>query len=569
MSERILVVGPYAPYRDGIAAYVVQQVRDLRSAGNDVEVLSPRPSAAHHHLDFANPRAALALQRATRGFDRVILHFHPDYYFPQPATFRVRVTHAAALGRALRAGPPATLVLHEIDQRWGESRDAAGLAMRYFVGSFDALQVHDTAQADELADAFGADRSRISVIAHGHHFVRHVRDDRATARKKLGIEPAAHVSLCIGFVAEHKGFDRAIVAFSRANERRPADDVAGLRTAELHIVGSPSAGNPAAEQYASDLADMAAETPGVDVHPGYVSDAAFDRWLAACDLVVLPYRYIWSSGVAERAALFDRPVVATRVGGLDEQLGAVAGTRLVNDDAELTAAYVEILTAAGALPATAEAPTALPWEVGAGRADVLAEVRRRADEQRGFAFVAATDGSDVSGRASTPVTVGSAGFGRAMGHLRRIGPLARPVPVSGRPGVTGFKRIQRRLLNWEIEPIIGWVDELRQATQEAVEASASLVAERPDDADRGVAPSTGADTSSTATPPSTRKAAKPVAKRTGKGAGKSGAKTGSSARRTAPSKSGGGTTSVAKKAATPEPSTTVDATDGSGSPEPS
>ena len=126
VPERILVVGPYAPYRDGIAAYVVQQVRDLRRAGHHVEVLSPLPSAAHHHLDISNPRSALALQRLSRGFDRLVLHFHPDYYFPQPATFRVRTTHGAALGRALRAGPPATLVLHEIDQRWGTSRDAAG-----------------------------------------------------------------------------------------------------------------------------------------------------------------------------------------------------------------------------------------------------------------------------------------------------------------------------------------------------------------------------------------------------------------------------------------------------------
>jgi glycosyltransferase involved in cell wall biosynthesis len=479
--ERILVVGPYAPYRDGIAAYVVQQVRDLRRAGHHVEVLSPLPSAAHHHLDFASPRAALALQRLARTFDRVVLHFHPDYYFPQPATFRVRTTHGAALGKALRAGPPATLVLHEIDERWGTSRDAAAVALRYFIGSFATLQVHDRAQADELADAFGADRTRIEVVAHGHHFVRHVDDDRASARRALGLDPDAHVSLCIGFVAEHKGFDRAITAFDRANQRRPADATV-LRSAELHIVGSPSAGNAAAERYALDLEAMAAVTPGVAVHSGYVSDAAFDRWLAACDLVVLPYRYIWSSGVAERAALFDRPVIATRVGGLDEQLQGVGGSRLVDDDRELAAALVEVLTEAGVLPAVGDGVEAAVWEVPATRQDVLAEVRRRADDQRGFAFVAESSegggGTPAGGPASGAARPG--GVGRALVHLRRIGPLARPIPVSGRPGVTGIKRIQRRLLDWEIEPIIGWVDELRQATQEAVEASVALAAAHAD-----------------------------------------------------------------------------------------
>ena len=43
---RTLVVSPYPPARDGIAAYALQQVRALRRAGDDVEVLSPGPSAA-------------------------------------------------------------------------------------------------------------------------------------------------------------------------------------------------------------------------------------------------------------------------------------------------------------------------------------------------------------------------------------------------------------------------------------------------------------------------------------------------------------------------------------------
>ena len=43
-------------------------------------------------------------------------------------------------------------------------------------------------------------------------------------------------------------------------------------------------------------------------------------FIVAADTVVLPYRHIWSSSVAERAAMFDRPVIATKVGGLADQL---------------------------------------------------------------------------------------------------------------------------------------------------------------------------------------------------------------------------------------------------------
>jgi glycosyltransferase involved in cell wall biosynthesis len=42
------------------------------------------------------------------------------------------------------------------------------------------------------------------------------------------------------------------------------------------------------------------------------------RWLAACDVVVLPYRYVSGSGIAARAIAARRPMAAASVGGLSE-----------------------------------------------------------------------------------------------------------------------------------------------------------------------------------------------------------------------------------------------------------
>jgi hypothetical protein len=83
---RILMVSPYPPLRDGIAAYAVQAVAALRGQGHDVEVLSPGPSAAHHDLDLQGPRGPLALARRVRGYDKVIIQFHPDMFYPVPST---------------------------------------------------------------------------------------------------------------------------------------------------------------------------------------------------------------------------------------------------------------------------------------------------------------------------------------------------------------------------------------------------------------------------------------------------------------------------------------------------
>jgi glycosyltransferase involved in cell wall biosynthesis len=44
------------------------------------------------------------------------------------------------------------------------------------------------------------------------------------------------------------------------------------------------------------------------------------RWLAACDVVVLPYRYVSGSGIAARAIAARRPICAAQVGGLAETI---------------------------------------------------------------------------------------------------------------------------------------------------------------------------------------------------------------------------------------------------------
>ena len=99
-GQRILVVSPYPPRRDGIGSYAVQQVRALRRAGHDVEVCSPTPSAAHHHLDLVGPAGARGLRRLARGFDRVIVHFHPDVFYANPSTPTSRISTGTALAAA-------------------------------------------------------------------------------------------------------------------------------------------------------------------------------------------------------------------------------------------------------------------------------------------------------------------------------------------------------------------------------------------------------------------------------------------------------------------------------------
>src|SRR6266508_670830 len=456
---RILMLSPYPPLRDGIAAYAVQAVAALRSEGHEVEVLSPGPSAAHHHLDLQGPRGALALARRVRGYDKVVIQFHPDIFYPVPSPPLRHARVSLALLVAVRAARSAEVIVHEIDYRIGRRRGPDGIAARRLWRRIDRVVLHTEMERRDFIEAFGVRPERTAVVAHGAHFVRRTSMTRQDARRSLGIPDGELVFLAIGFIQPHKGFDRAVRAF----------DGLGAHGCSLHVVGSVRVDEPEYLAYLTELRELVAATPGAHLHDQYVSDELFDRWLVAGDVVVLPYRNIWSSGVLERALLYERRVIATAVGGLRHQASARDGITLV-DQAELVSAMWRAKSQDGKLPA----PSARAWPDGGERlgARVQEQVVARATAARGLPVRAGQAPSASSGQASLP--------------LRRLPPLGVPAPTSARPGASLLKRLVRRATAWQIDPLVAQVNTLREAAIQALERAAQAERDQPSEQDRPV-----------------------------------------------------------------------------------
>lgn len=467
---RILMVTPYPPVRDGIGTFALQQVQALRRAGNHVEVCSPQPSAAHHHLDLHGPRGAVALRRLMAGFDRVIIQFHPDFFYEHPATPSSRISTGLALAAAFRSGPPVTIRLHEVDRRWVASSDPSAFATRAVFRAASRIEVHSPDDQAMMTDEFKVPSSRVVLVDHGTDFISRTTADRATARRSLGLDPDDHVFLCIGFVQPHKGFDRAAAAF-----RGLAD-----RGASLHIVGSVRIDDPTAADHERELEALESQIPGVHLHLGYLSDEAFDRWIVAADTVVLPYRHIWSSGVVERARLLNRPVIATRVGSLAHQLAGDPSATLVDDNLELAAAMRSAVvglrtregggTGAGAEESdhdTAGTGDSVSSPVSnwtfdgpIDRDSVMAEINRRSAANRG---VINRGGPNRRSGGDQPAT--------AALPLRRLRPVPPPPATSARPGVSTIKKLIRRVIAWEVDPLREQLVRLQKASLQAAETT--------------------------------------------------------------------------------------------------
>jgi hypothetical protein len=70
---RCIVYGDYPPFPGAAAAETLHTVRTLLADGRDVEVVSPRPSAAHHHADILRPSGAAAFARRIAGGPDVVV----------------------------------------------------------------------------------------------------------------------------------------------------------------------------------------------------------------------------------------------------------------------------------------------------------------------------------------------------------------------------------------------------------------------------------------------------------------------------------------------------------------
>lgn len=424
------MVSTYAPYRDGIAAYAVQEVAALRRQGHHVEVLSPMPSAAHHHLPLPSARSMVELVRMAAGYDRVVVQFHPDSFFSPDWGPGRRQAVWAAFG-ALAARTSLELRIHEIDYRVTRLR---GALRRLALHRADAVVVHTGAERRQCVEAFGLPEDAVTVVDHGHSMTAKTSLSRAEARRELGIPAEDTVFLSIGFVQPHKGFDRAVRAFARLTA-----------PARLYVVGDTRTDDDEWVWHCDELEALTAATPGAELRRGYVSDEQFDLWITAADRVVLPYRQIWSSGVAERAVLLGTPTIVTRVGGLEHQVGEHGV--VVDDDDQLAEAMADVVgtslrPVASHLPDTGDRPPS--------RTELQAVI-------------------DGARRVDPAVTAGASRPTRRL-RSRRLGPVPRPAPTSARPVNALVKKLTERLTRWMVDPVADHLDHAIDALSDDVEA---------------------------------------------------------------------------------------------------
>jgi beta-1,4-mannosyltransferase len=184
-------------------------------------------------------------------------------------------------------------------------------ARRHVVPHVAAFIVHGESGRDVVLRDFGAPRdARIHVVPHAS-YVGVYRDDvdRAAAREALALEPDAFVFLLFGRILAYKGADALVAALAQSAVLAAARDV--------RVV---IAGECTDRELAASLGAAAKADPRIRLDLTYIPDDRIQLYQRAADVAVLPYRRILASGAALLATSFGRPIVAPRLGDLEESV---------------------------------------------------------------------------------------------------------------------------------------------------------------------------------------------------------------------------------------------------------
>ncbi len=332
----LLIVSSYPPMACGIGAYTEQQVVALRKAGHTVDVFSPTEGDGDFTGNLFGGFRFVRLWKYMWAYNRVIVHFTPSFFFRADSAINRLRTSAAMLLTSVLFGRRLEFIIHETEYVIGEAktpRSSRRWIDRMAWRLSSRILFHSNREREAFLDYYSLSpsESRYRVVDHARHFVPLCSLDRTEARRRLRIPPDKTLFLCVGFVQPHKGFDRLIRAISGA----AAPDALG------YVVGSVRIAWEDAIEYARQLHELSALDSRCKFIEEFVTPECFDMWIIASDYVVAPYENIWSSSVAGRAVMLGRAVIASRAGGLVEQVPQ--GSRLFETDDELCEIIREIM----------------------------------------------------------------------------------------------------------------------------------------------------------------------------------------------------------------------------------
>lgn len=212
-------------------------------------------------------------------------------------------------------GKKIVMTAHNVNAGRRDSNDSAinRLTLRCQYSLCDHIFVHtDNMKSDLVAD-FNISSHIVTVLKHPiNNAFPNTGLSPAEAKRRLGLHQDDKAILFFGRIQPYKGIEYLIDAFQQL-------DVIS-NTYRLIIAGEPQRGSEAYLDSLRKTIHSNTHASRIIQHLRFIPDDQMEMYLKAADVLVLPYKDIFQSGVLFLAFTYGLPVVASDVGSFREDI---------------------------------------------------------------------------------------------------------------------------------------------------------------------------------------------------------------------------------------------------------
>jgi len=172
--------------------------------------------------------------------------------------------------------------------------------------------VHSNFSKTLLKEKFHFDFSKIAVVPHGNFdiYQPQKQTSRYNARKELELSDDDDVLLFFGFIRKYKGLDLLLDGFEKVQNKN----------GNLKLVIAGATSSIQMENEYKERINQISKNNNILYHSRFIPTKHVAQYFIAADIIVLPYKNIFHSGLMHLAYSFGKPVIATKVGDFEETI---------------------------------------------------------------------------------------------------------------------------------------------------------------------------------------------------------------------------------------------------------
>lgn len=317
MNQKIAIISTYPPNHCGIATYAYQMAEHLQKQKFKITKISTNLGEnADYQLNLKGQFRLLQIIKLSLSYDKIIINYQHSVFFS--SKLDILITNLSLIIIFLILRNKISIICHEFEpivETHSPIKKIYNWLLRTRWRTCPRIFFHTHIELDEFIKQYSIHNSSyLSLIDHGSCFQKYTYLNQGESRQYLGLPEKSLIFICIGFFKYSKGFDRIVNVFNT---------ITIPNNCYLYLIGSVQSHQDKDgkdRDYCEILKQTAIANPSIKVIEKFLSDEEFDNWINASDILVIPYRNIWSSGVLERAKLYNKKCIVSSVGGLPNQI---------------------------------------------------------------------------------------------------------------------------------------------------------------------------------------------------------------------------------------------------------